>query len=99
MNRRLQAIIQRKHALIEKAERERAELVAACARIRSPFATTSTLFGVGRTLRTHPLIAAAISSFLVSGYAGKLAKSSGQFLRLWKLTVPIWHWWKNRSTK
>jgi len=96
LNKRLDAITRRKQALIAKAERERGELAAACARIRSPFAATSTLLGVGRTLKSHPLIAAAVSSLLVSGYAGKLARSSGQLLRLWKLTVPIWQWWKTR---
>jgi hypothetical protein len=93
---RLEEIARRKQALVDKAGRERAELAAACDRIRSPFDVTSTLLGIGRTLKTHPIIAAGISSFLVSGYAGKLLKSSGELFKLWRLVLPIWHWWTKR---
>jgi hypothetical protein len=93
---RLEEIARRKQALVDKAGRERAELAAACDRIRSPFEVTSTLLGIGRTLRTHPIIAAGISSFLVSGYAGRLLKSTGELLKLWKLARSIWGWWKNK---
>ena len=96
MSNRLEEIARRKQALVEKAGRERADLAAACDRIRAPFDVTSTLLGIGRTLKTHPIIAAAISSFLVSGYAGKLVKSTGEILRLWKLCRPIWDWWRKR---
>ena len=96
MTNRLEEIARRKQALVDKAGRERAELAAACDRIRSPFEVTSTLLGIGRTLRTHPIIAAGISSFLVSGYAGRLLKSTGELLKLWKLARPIWGWWKNK---
>jgi hypothetical protein len=93
---RLEEIARRKQALIDKAGRERAELAAAWDRMRSPFDVTSTIVGIGRTLRTHPIIAAGISSFLVSGYAGRLLKSAAEVLKLWKLTRPIWHWWRTR---
>lgn len=96
MSNRLEAIARRKQALVEKAARERAELSAACERIRSPFDVTSTLLGIGRALKTHPIVAAGISSFLVSGYAGKLLKSSSELLKLWKLALPIWGWWRKR---
>ena len=96
MSNRLEEIARRKQALIDKARRERAELAAACDRIRSPFDITSTLLGIGRTLKTHPIIAAAVSSFLVSGYAGKLLKSSGELLHLWKLAHPLWDWWRKK---
>ena len=96
MNDRLEEIARRKQALVDKAGRERAELAAACDRIRSPFDVTSTLLGIGRALKTHPIIAAGISSFLVSGYAGKLLKSTGELLKLWKLARPIWGWWRQR---
>jgi hypothetical protein len=99
LSKRLDEIIRRKRFLIEKAERERIELGAACAAIRSPLTITATLYGLGRLLKAYPLIATAVSSLLVSGYTGKVVKSSGQLLRLWKLTVPIRQWWKNRSTK
>ena len=96
MNNRLEEIARRKQALVEKAGRERAELAAACDRIRAPFDVTSTVLGIGRTLKTHPLIAAGISSFLVSGYAGKLLKSTGELLKLWRLARPLWNWWRKR---
>ena len=82
--------------LIEKAGRERDEMAAACEEIRSPLGVAATLLGVGRMLRTHPIIAAALSSFLVSGYASNLLKSSGELLRLWKLSRPLWQWWRGR---
>jgi hypothetical protein len=97
VSNRLEEIARRKQALIEKAERERAELAAAYDEIHHPFDIGGTLFGLGRTLKTHPLIAAGISSFLVSGYAGKLLKSTGELLKLWKLARPIWGWWQKRS--
>ena len=96
MSNRLEEIARRKQALVDKAGRERAELAAAYDKIRAPFDVTSTLLGIGRTLKTHPIIAAGISSFLVSGYAGKLLKSSGELLKLWRLVLPIWHWWTKR---
>jgi hypothetical protein len=96
VSNRLEEIAQRKQALIEKAARERAELASAYDEIHHPFGIGGTLFGLGRTLKTHPLIAAGISSFLVSGYAGRLLKSTGELLKLWKLTRPIWQWWRTR---
>lgn len=99
MTNRLEEIAQRKQALIDKAGRERAELARAYDEIHHPFDIGGTLFGLGRTLKTHPLIAAGISSFLVSGYAGKLLKSTGELLKLWKLTRPIWQWWRGRRSK
>jgi len=96
LSNRLEEIARRKQALVEKAECERAELAAAYARIRSPFDVASTLLGIGRALKTHPIIAAGISSFLVSGYAGKLLRSSAELLKLWKLAQPIWGWWRGR---
>jgi hypothetical protein len=60
---------------------------------------SSTVLGLGRTLKTHPIIAAGLSSFLVSGYASKLLKSSLEALQLWKLAQPIWTWWRKRRNK
>lgn len=98
-NQRLEDLGRRKQALIEKAARERAELAAAYDRIRRPFDFGGTLLGLGRTLKTHPLIAAGISTFLVSGYAGKLLRSSGEMLNLWRLVLPVWHWWQRRRKR
>ncbi len=99
MSNRLEEIARRKQALIEKAARERAELAAAYDRIRYPFDIGGTLLGLSRTLKTHPLIAAGISSFLVSGYAGKLLRSTGEVVKLWRLVLPIWHWWQRRRKR
>lgn len=96
MSNRLAEILRRKQALVDKSARERAELAAACDKIRAPIDIGAAVLGVGRALKNHPIIAAGVSSFLVSGYAGKLLKSTGDILKLWKLTQPIWGWWKNR---
>ena len=96
MSKRLEDIARRKLALINKAARERASLAAASADIRASLDLGSTLIGIGRALKTHPLIAAGASSFLVSGYAARLARSAGALLKLWKLVLPIWAWWKMR---
>jgi len=96
VSKRLEEIARRKQALVDQAGSERTELAAAYDKIRAPFDVTATLLGIGRTLRTHPIIAAGISSFLVSGYASKLLKSSGELFKLWRLTRPLWDWWQRR---
>jgi hypothetical protein len=96
MSKPLEDIARRKHALIDKAARERGELAAAYAAILSRLDVGSTLLRIGRALKTHPIIAAGASSFLVSGYAGKLMRSAGALLKLWKLALPIWAWWRKR---
>lgn len=96
MATRFEEIAQRKQALIDKAATERADLARGYAHLKTPLDISSTLLGIGRTLKTHPVMAAGISSFLVSGYAGKLLKSSAEVLRLWKLSRPLWDWCKGR---
>jgi len=99
MAHRLEEIARRKKALIDKAAQERADLARSYANLKSPFDMSSTVLGLGRTLKTHPIIAAGLSSFLVSGYASKLLKSSVEALQLWKLAQPIWNWWRKRRNK
>ena len=99
MTSRLEEIARRKQALIDKAAQERAHLARSYANLKSPFDLSSTVLGIGRTLKTHPIVAAGLSSFLVSGYAGKLLKSSIEALQLWKLAQPIWNWWRKRRNK
>ena len=102
MNKRFEDIARRKQALIEKAAVERAELTDAQRRIREQFSLSGTilwggtLLGIGRVLRAYPVIAAAISSVLVSGYAGKIIKGSGKLLKLWRLALPLRIWWRKR---
>ncbi len=96
MGKRLEEIARRKQSLVDKANRERAELAAACSEIRAPFDVTTTLVGIGRMLRTHPIIAAGVSSFLISGYAGKLLKPTGEIVKLWRLGRPLWNWWRSK---
>lgn len=96
MANRFEEIARRKQALIDRAAQERADLARSYANLKSPFDMSSTVLGIGRTLRTHPIIAAGLSSFLVSGYAGKMLKSSIEVLQLWKLAQPIWAWWRKR---
>jgi hypothetical protein len=97
--KRSEEIARRKRSLVEQANRERIELAAAFSEIRAPFDITSTLLGIGRLLRTHPIIAAGISSFLASGYAGKLLKTSGEIVKVWRLALPLWGWWQKRRSK
>ena len=99
MANRFEEIARRKQALIDKAAQERADLARSFANLKSPFDMSATVLGVGRALKTHPFIAAGLSSFLVSGYASKLLKSSLEVLQLWKLAQPIWNWWRRRRNK
>jgi len=96
MTRRLEELERRKQALIAQCARERTELAAALSRIRSPFDIGAILFGLGRTLKAHPMIAAGISSLLVSGYGARLMKQAGELLQLWRLARPLWVWWTKR---
>ena len=96
MNKRFEELARRKQALIDRCARQRAELSGLCDRIRSPFDISGTLLGVGRMLKTHPMIAAGFSSLLVSGYAGRLLKSAGDLVKLWRLALPLWGWWTKR---
>jgi hypothetical protein len=96
VSKRLDEIARRKQILIEQAAHQRAELSGICGRIRSPFELGNTLIGLSRALKTHPLIAAAASSFIVSGYASRLVKSTAELLKLWKLIIPVWAWWRSR---
>lgn len=97
MANRFEEIARRKQALIDKAAQERAELARSRADLKSSFEVSSTLLGIGRVLKTHPIVAAGLSTFLVSGYAGKAIRSTGKVLQLWKLAQPVWSWlWKRR---
>jgi hypothetical protein len=99
VNKRFEELARRKQALIDRCADQRAELSALCERIRSPFDLSGTLLGIGRVLKTHPMIAAGVSSLLVSGYAGRLLKSAGDLVKLWRLALPLWGWWiKRRKT-
>ena len=99
MASRFEDIARRKQALISKAAQERAELARNYANLKSPFDISGTVLGIGRALKTHPIVAAGLSSFLVSGYAGKALRSTSQLLQLWKLAQPIWSWLRKRRKK
>jgi hypothetical protein len=45
------------------------------------------------------MVAASLSSFLVSGYAGKALGSASKMLQLWKLGQPVWSWLRKRRQK
>ena len=96
MTSRLQDIARRKQDLIDKAAGERADLARIYGELKSPLALGSTFLGIGRALKTHPIIAAGVSSFLASGYAGKLLKSTSELLKVWHLARPLWAWWQRR---
>jgi len=98
MANRLEEIARRKQALIDKAAQERAALSRNFVDLKSPFDMSTKVMGIGRALKTHPIFAAGLSSFLVSGYAGRLLKSTSEVLQFWKLAQPIWSWWRKRKT-
>ncbi len=95
MSKRLEEVARRKQILVERAAHQRAELSEISSRIRSPFEVGHTLIGISRALKAHPLIAAAASSIIVSGYATRLVKSTAELLRLWWLLIPVWAWWRS----
>lgn len=97
-NKRLESFARRKQALILQAAHERTELAEACEKIRASFDLSQKFSRIGRTLRAHPMIAAGISSFLVSGLAGKLLKGAGQVVSLSRMALPLWAWWKHRRS-
>jgi len=96
VNKRFEDIARRKQELIEKAARERAELAAACDKLRSPFDFSGTLSGIGRALRARPMITAGVSSLLVSGLAGKIFRGARQVSKIARVALPIWAWWRAR---
>jgi hypothetical protein len=93
---RFDEIARRKEALIAQCARERDELCTAFSRIRSPFELGKIVIGLTRSLKAHPIVAAGISSLLASGYAGKLLRTAGEGLQLWRLLRPLLSWWKKR---
>ena len=97
MANRFEEIARRKQALIDKAAQERADVARNYANLKSPFDLSATVLGIGRVLKTHPIVAAGLSSFL--GYAGKALRSASEGLQLWKLAQPIWSWWRKRRKK
>ena len=99
MASRLEDLARRKQALIAKAAQERTEVARNYANLKSPFDISSRVSAIGRVLKTYPIVAAGLSSFLASGYAGKALRSSGQLLPVLKLALPIWTWVGKRRKK
>jgi hypothetical protein len=99
MTSRLEEIARRKQELSAKAAGERAELARIYGGIKSPLSIGPRLAGIGRALKTHPIIAVGLSSFLVSGYGGKLLKSTTGVFKVWHLARPLWGWWRKRRGK
>ena len=99
MNKRFEQIARRKQALIDKAARERTELAATFNKLRSPFDFSGIIYRIGRVLKARPVITAGASTLLVSGLAGKLFKGTNQVLKLGRVALPLWVWWrKHRKT-
>jgi hypothetical protein len=96
VSRRLDEIARRKERLIAQCARERDEIAAAFNRIRSPFQLGGLVLALTRSLKSHPIVTAGISSLLASGYAGKLVRTAGEGLNLWRLIRPLWLWWKKK---
>ena len=99
MASRLEELARRKHALIAKAAQERTEAARNYANLKSPFDVKSWIFGISRVVKTYPIVAAGLSSLLVSGYTGTALRSSAQLLPVLKLALPIWSWLRKRRKK
>ena len=99
MNSRLEEIARRKQALVQRCREERTDLSLVCQRLSSPFHVSSKIVGLGQTLKTHPIIAAGISSLLVSGYAGKILRSTRELFKVLRMVLPIWTWWRKRRKR
>ena len=96
---RFEALSHHKRALVLKADDERAEIATAYRRLHSSLDLKETIFGIGRTLKAHPMITAAgASTFVASGLAAKLLKGAGQVVAVSRVAIPLWSWWK-RSHK
>ncbi|MGH7794049.1 MAG: hypothetical protein ACREQ2_03980 [Candidatus Binatia bacterium] len=96
MTKRFEDIARRKQALIDKAARERAELAAAYSKLRSPFDFSGTISAIGRALKARPMITVGVSSLLVSGLAGKIFRGASQVLKVGRVALPLWAWWRKR---
>lgn len=99
MSKRLEELARRKQALIEKAAAERLQIASAYKRIPAPLDVSALLFRIGRTLRTHPLVVAGISSFVISGLSKKLLKVGRLVLGLRRVILPVWSWWLERRRR
>jgi hypothetical protein len=97
VNNRLQEIARRKQILIDKAARERFELGKAYDSIRLPFGMSAPLLGIGRMLKSHPVITAGLSSVLVGGYASRLLRSVTRLFKVGRSVLPIWAWFSKRG--
>jgi hypothetical protein len=92
----LEELTRRKQALIIRAADERAQIAATCGEIRASLDFSQKFSWIARTLRTHPLVAAGISSVLVGGLAGKLVRGAGRAVALSRLVLPLWSWLNSR---
>lgn len=97
MSKRLEEIARRKRALIERCAEERAELSHNYRQVRSPLQISAALAGISRALKTYPLLAAGLSSLLVSGYGSKLTRSAADLVKLWRMALPVWYWFTKRG--
>jgi hypothetical protein len=96
MNKRLELLSHRKRDLMAQCAKERLELAQAFSSLRSSITFGAALLGLGRILKSHPMVTAAVSSLLASGYAGKITKSGGDLLKLLGVARPLWSWWSKR---
>jgi hypothetical protein len=90
-------LTRRKQALIAQAAHERAELAEVYDKLRSILDLNRAVLGLGRVLKSHPIVTAGVSSVLVSGFAGKLLRGAGQIIALSRMALPLWSWWAKRK--
>ena len=99
MTKRFEELARRKQALIEKAAAERLQIASAYKQIRAPLDVSGLLYRIGRTLRTHPLVAAGVSTFVISGVSKKLLTVGRLVFGLRRVILPVWNWWLKRRRR
>jgi hypothetical protein len=93
---RLEEIVRRKQLLIDRCAQDREDLAASCRRIHFPLGFGTVLTLLGRTLKSYPLFVTGLSTLLVGGYGGRLARAVGKLFTLGQTVLPLWSWWSRR---
>jgi hypothetical protein len=99
VSNRFEELAGRKQALIERARVERLELASAYDRIRAPFDLSAILLRIGRALKTHPVMTAGVSTFVISGLGKKLFNLGQALFKLRRVLWPRGAWWIKRRKR
>jgi len=96
VNKRLEELGRRKQSLIARCTQEREEVAGYFERCRPHLDLTKTLASIGNTLKSHPLLVAGASGFLMSGRARGFSRLALEVVGVWRAIGPLWSWWRKR---